>query len=163
MIQLRMQNSIEVIDDIYALALGPDPRVMRYTGCIVNGIRFRTEDQERHHNTQCSGLVVKGEHQNEEIDFYGILIDIIEFMYCLNRKAYLFKCSWWDVSNKKDRIRRDQHFTSINMCKTWYMNDPFVFSYQGQQVYYASDSKNGGFWHVVQTVHHRNMFDVLEK
>ncbi len=163
MVQQRLQKSSTVADDTYALALGPNLLAYRYTGCVVNGMRFRTEVRERNHSTQCSGIVVKGEHLQKEIDFYGTLVDVIELRYNFNRRTYLFKCSWCDVSNKKDRIRVDKHFTSINMCKLWYKDDPFIFAYQAQQVYYVRDTKHGGNWFVVQRVHPRNMFDVLEK
>ena len=163
MVQQRLQKPSTVTDDTYALALGPNLLAYRYTGCVVNGMRFRTEDRERNHITQCTGIVVKGDHLEEEIDFYGTLVDIIELRYNFNRKTYLFKCSWCDVSRKKDRIQVDKHFTSINMCKWWYKDDPFVYAYQAQQVYYVRDTKHGGNWFVVQKVHPRNMFDVLEK
>ncbi|KAI8562910.1 hypothetical protein RHMOL_Rhmol03G0072200 [Rhododendron molle] len=72
MIQLRKQNSPEATDDLYSLALGPDRRVTRCSGCIVNGTRFHTRDRERLRITQNSGIVVKGEHRSEVIDFYEV-------------------------------------------------------------------------------------------
>lgn len=162
MIQLRKQNSPEATDDFYSLALGPDRRVTRCSGCIVNGTRFRTRDRERLRITQNGGIVVKGEHRSEVIDFYGILIDIIELKYCFGNCVYLFKCQWRDMSDKKEGIRKDEHFISVNASKTWYANEPFVLASQARQVYYLNDPKHGGSWQIVQKICTRNLFDVLE-
>ncbi|KAH7845823.1 hypothetical protein Vadar_006468 [Vaccinium darrowii] len=162
MIQLRKQNSPEATNDLYSLALGPDRRVTRCSGCIVNGTRFHTRDRERVRTTQNSGIVVKGEYLSEDTDFYGILIDIIELKYNFGNRVYLFKCQWRDVSDKREGIRKDQHFISVNATKTWYTNEPFVLASQARQVYYLDDPKHGGSWQIVQKIHTRNLFDVPE-
>ena len=79
------------------LGLGPDIRIAKYSGIIINGIRFHTVERDKYRRTQNSGIVVKGEHNSEEIDFYGILTDIIELEYCYGNHVYLFKCDWWNV------------------------------------------------------------------
>ncbi|KAH7862370.1 hypothetical protein Vadar_003833 [Vaccinium darrowii] len=162
MIQLRKQNSPEATNDLYSLALGPDRRVTRCSGCIVNGTRFHTRDRERVRTTQNSGIVVKGEYLSEDTDFYGILIDIIELKYNFGNRVYLFKCQWRDVSDKREGIRKDQHFISVNATKTWYTNEPFVLASQARQVYYLDDPKHGGSWQIVQKIHTKNLFDVPE-
>ncbi|KAH7845791.1 hypothetical protein Vadar_006051 [Vaccinium darrowii] len=162
MIQLRKQNSPEATNDLYSLALGPDRRVTRCSGCIVNGTRFHTRDRERVRTTQNSGIVVKGEYLSEDTDFYGVLIDIIELKYNFGNRVYLFKCQWRDVSDKREGIRKDQHFISVNATKTWYTNEPFVLASQARQVYYLDDPKHGGSWQIVQKIHTRNLFDVPE-
>ncbi|KAK9267622.1 hypothetical protein L1049_010053 [Liquidambar formosana] len=119
---LRNQNSPKATNQLYSLACGPDSRVRRYSACIVNGFRFHIEAREKHRGTQNSGLVVKGEHQSEEVDFYGVLINIIALSYCGGNQVFLFKCDWWDIGNKKAGIRKDDHFMSVNKsrkCDTW--------------------------------------------
>ena len=89
---LHTSNSTDASDALYSLACGPDRHVSRYTGCIVNGIRFHTEEREKHRTTQNSGVVVKGTNEEDEIDFFGILTDIIELSYCTRKRVYLFRC-----------------------------------------------------------------------
>ena len=80
-------------DEFRSLALGLDNIICMYTGCMANGYRFHTEDRERERKTQNSGIVVKGEHDNNVIDFYGVLKEIIEVRCWFGKKnVVLFKC-----------------------------------------------------------------------
>ncbi|XP_058202291.1 uncharacterized protein LOC131316843 [Rhododendron vialii] len=144
---------------LYVLRLGPDRRITRYKGIVVNGVRFQTKERDGCRRTQNSGIFVKG----EETEFYGILVDIIELQYCHGNRVFLFKCDWWDTSNKKTRIKKDGHLTSVNISCKWYKDDPFVLTTQAEQVFYINDIKNGGTWQVVQKTCPRNLFDVSEK
>ncbi|KAK9194114.1 hypothetical protein WN944_004816 [Citrus x changshan-huyou] len=73
--QLRDEGSSTINDELYALACGPDVRVFSYSDCIVNGVRFLVTSRDEHRTTQNNGVMVPGEHDNEEIDFYGALKD----------------------------------------------------------------------------------------
>lgn len=159
---LQSADSSLTMRELYALACGPDRRVNRYSGCIVNGIRFHTKEREMHLRTQNCGVVVKGEHHLQETDFYGVLKDIIALEYIDNKRVFLFKCDWWDVRNKTG-IRRDQYFTSVNVSKKWYEDDQFVLATQASQCFYLSDTKWRGTWQVVQRVDPRNVFNVAER
>ncbi|XP_042948658.1 uncharacterized protein LOC122281329 [Carya illinoinensis] len=75
---LRVNNPGDVSDDLYALACGPDPWVVSYSGCIMNGIGFHTRQREAHRRTQNSGVLVISELDAQSVDFYGVLIDILE-------------------------------------------------------------------------------------
>lgn len=161
--RLQEENSPNVSDEIYSLAVGPDPRVVRYSGCITNAIRFHTREQEVNLRTQNSGVIVKGEHQSNFADFYGVLTDVLEPSYLYRKKVYLFRCDWWDTDKRKKNIVADSHFTSLNFSQTWYKDDPFVLADQVQQVFYLKDLKLRGKWHVVQHVIPRNVYDVSEK
>ncbi|KAL5714360.1 hypothetical protein ACHQM5_016333 [Ranunculus cassubicifolius] len=161
--RLKSAGSPLVTDELYALACRPDHRVNRYSGCIVNGIRFHTKDREIKLRTQNSGVVVMGEHQTQEIDFYGVLKDILQLKYVDNKHVFLFKCDWYDVGNKKTGIREDQHFTSVNVSKQWYENDKFALATQASQVFYMSDTKMRGTWQVVEKINARNVYSVSEK
>ncbi|XP_059650484.1 uncharacterized protein LOC132296291 [Cornus florida] len=143
-------------DDLFSLACGPDSRVNRYIGCIVNGIRFHTKDREKNRKTQNNGVIVKG----EDIDFYGCLTDIIELSYDKKRQLFLFNCDWFDV---RAGIHKDQYFTSVNLSRKAYNDDPFVLADQANQVLNLKDNKLKGQWEVVQQINPRNTYDVLEK
>lgn len=165
--KLHFQGESGVCDQQLSLARGPDRRVFRYKGCNISGLRFHTKDLEMHRKTQNSGIVVKGEHEGKEIDFYGVLKDIIELRYIGGYRVTLFKCDWWDVSGKSKRsgICVDKEFkvTSINMGKTWYGNQPYVLASQVGQVFYIPDMKLGKNWHIILKSQPRSSYDVPYK
>ena len=78
------QASIEVNGQLYSLAYGPNLKVFWYSGCNVNGVRYHVEERDDGLLTQNSGIVVRGEHDNDEIDFYGVLTDVIKLQYISN-------------------------------------------------------------------------------
>ncbi|XP_057990571.1 uncharacterized protein LOC131172953 [Hevea brasiliensis] len=101
-----------------------------YSGIIVNGIRFHNIERDKYRHTQNSGIVVKGEHNSEEIDFYGELTDIIELEYCHGNCVYVFKCNWWNIDDKKNGSRTYGQLMSVNVNRKWYVDDPFVLQYE---------------------------------
>ena len=49
-----------------------------WSACIVNGVRYNTVHHEKYLQTQNSGVITPGTHGDAEIDFYGVLNEIIE-------------------------------------------------------------------------------------
>ncbi|CAN1782145.1 hypothetical protein LINPERHAP1_LOCUS15680 [Linum perenne] len=143
---------------LHSLSCEPISSVTKYTGCIINGVRFHTKDREMRRKTQNSGIVVEGNHLDEIIDFYGVLVDIIELDYVRDKHIYLFQCDWYDVEKKKSRIVNDGAVTSIRVDRLWYSSDPFVLASQATQVFYINDPKLGSNWRVVQKFNHRHIF-----
>ncbi|GMY33725.1 hypothetical protein FCV25MIE_28967, partial [Fagus crenata] len=43
-----------------------------------------------------SGIMVRGEHQNGNVPFYELVIDIVELRYTKGNSIVLFKCEWID-------------------------------------------------------------------
>ncbi|XP_050222417.1 uncharacterized protein LOC126672509 [Mercurialis annua] len=99
--RLCVDGLITTTDHLYVLGLGPDIRVTRYSGIIANGVRFHTTERDSFRRTQNSGVSVKGEHNLKEIDFFGVVTDIIDLQYIHGNHVFLFKCDWWDVGDKK--------------------------------------------------------------
>ena len=99
--QLRDEGSSTINDELYALTCGLDVIVFSYFGCIVNGVWFLVTSRDEHRTTQNSGVMVPREHDNEEIDFYGVLNNVIELIYPLGYRVILFKCDWFDTNLKK--------------------------------------------------------------
>ncbi|CAL1383444.1 unnamed protein product [Linum trigynum] len=161
--QKQMENTLCSNKDERTLALdslsrGPLPCVNKYTGCIINGVRYHTKDREGRLKSQNSGVVVEGNHCDEVIDFYGVLLEIIKLYYLRDKHVYLFKCGWFNVDRQKSRIVNDGAITSIRVDRFWYMGDPFVLANQAKQVYYTNDPKLGLNWRVVQLFNHRHIF-----
>ena len=167
---LRSHGAVEATDDLYSLACKPDRRVSKYTGCIVDGVRFTVKDRDDRLTTQNSGVLVYEELEDddngcgdERMEYYGILDEVVELNYIYDRSVVLFKCTWFDTDPKKKWVRRDFHFTSINVSHKWYEDDSYVLAYQAKQVFYIDDPKLGANWKVIQKVQHRHLYDIPEK
>ncbi|XP_027174679.1 uncharacterized protein LOC113774329 [Coffea eugenioides] len=126
-------------DELLSLAKGLDFRVIKYPGCNVNGFRFHTKTREVDRKTQNSGIMVKGEHADVEINFYGAITDILEVEYSFSQsRVVLFKCDWWDLKNSSClKIDKQSNLSSVNLSKKWYIDQPFVFASQAEQVFYV--------------------------
>ncbi|KAL6579232.1 hypothetical protein OROMI_009448 [Orobanche minor] len=152
-----------VNESLYSLACAPNRLVRKYTGCIVNGVRFLTIERDVRCKTQNSGIIVEGNHGDDNIEFFGILTHIIHLDYVKGRHITVFKCEWFDLGTKKRiGIQKEGNITSIRVTGKWYENEPFIMADQARQVFYINDPKLGGEWRVVQPFQHRHIYDVDE-
>ena len=140
----------EVDADLFALACGLDFRVKKYSSCVVNGVRFNTVDRDKNKKTQNSGVMSKSEHNGQPIDFFGTLKEIIQLEYNMDgRSVVLFKCDWYKLDGKKNELKDDGFFKSINVGSLWYKNDCYILSTQARKVFYLPDTRWGQNWQVV--------------
>ena len=72
---------MNVSQELYSLACGPDSQVSFFKGCIMNGVRFHIKNCNRTCCTQNSGITVPGEHGSMTINYYGELRNILELRY----------------------------------------------------------------------------------
>ncbi|KAK1615718.1 hypothetical protein QYE76_021235 [Lolium multiflorum] len=160
----KMRN--DVCPDLYALACKPDFRVRLYSACVVDSVRYHTVDREKNRKTQNSGIISKGDHDGNNIDFFGQLKSIIRLQYNssggVHRSVVLFRCDWFDLGGRKPGFDDDGHFKSVNTEKFWYKNDPFILTSQATKVFYVPDTSLKGKWQVVQKFHHRHLWSVKE-
>ncbi|KAL7234600.1 hypothetical protein ACSBR1_018103 [Camellia fascicularis] len=122
------------------------------------------KDRDMNRKTQNSGVVVKGDHKGEAIDFYGVIRDIVKLKYLGRNRVFLFKCDWWDVGNEKNGMKFDDYnYISVNVTRTWYKDEPSVLACQAEQVFYMKDMKFGNNYQVVQRIIPRATYDILVK
>ncbi|KAG7942265.1 hypothetical protein I3843_16G093900 [Carya illinoinensis] len=113
--QLRIGQCIECPLSAIIIAI--------YTACIINGKRFHTTQRELRRRTQNSGVVVTGDENTNNVDFYGVINEIVELHYMGRRRVYLFMCDWFDASQcfyirdirAKGRWFVVQHYTNRNV------------------------------------------------
>ncbi|KAF5472329.1 hypothetical protein F2P56_009055 [Juglans regia] len=156
----RTSHTLDVSADLYALACGPDRWVATYAACIINGKRFHTKQRELRRRTQNSGVVVTGDEATNNLDFYGVINNIVELRYMDWRRVYLFECDWFDVGDRKRGVRVDDHMISVNMNRTWYKDEPFVLASQADQCFYIRDLRAKWNWGVVQNYANRNVYNI---
>ncbi|EAY97045.1 hypothetical protein OsI_18969 [Oryza sativa Indica Group] len=165
--KLRKENPGVVSEALFALSCGPDLRVKSCASCIVNGVRYSTVDREKYLQTQNSGVMVDGTHEGDNIEFYGVLREILDLQYNsdldIYRSVVLFRCDWFNQVGKTRGVRDDGHFKSINIQSFWYKDDPFILATQSKKIFYLQDTSLGNKWRIVQKFEHRNMYNVSEK
>nr|XP_024933706.2 uncharacterized protein LOC107428797 [Ziziphus jujuba var. spinosa] len=131
---VHLSNTGSTIDlvALKSLARGPNKCFVHYTICIINGHRFCIAKHDMHKTIQNSGIFVKGEHNGDEIDFFGVLTDIMELSYGEQNAILLFKCDWWDIGSTSQMQIDEFKFTSINVIRMWYKDDPYVLASQAE-------------------------------
>ncbi|KAK5793993.1 hypothetical protein PVK06_035181 [Gossypium arboreum] len=98
------------------------------------------------------------------VEYYGLITDIIELDYYGRWKVVLFRCDWADVNTARG-IKEDQFgFTMLNFSCLIHtgqqlMDEPYVFSSQVKQVFYSKDPTDEG-WYVVLRNTTRDLFEM---
>jgi hypothetical protein len=145
---------------VISLSHGPRELVRKYGGFIINGFRFHTRHREEKRKTQNSGVLVNV----GDIEYFGILEEIIELQYDGRLTVVLFKCVWYDVETEVNRIKigvkeNEFGFTLVNSKKYLRTTEPFVLASQVLQVFYVDDPGDKD-WRIVFRVTPRDLFDM---
>ena len=98
-IQLYKEGSCIEGDELLSLSRGPSDYATSFSGCITNGYSFHTNDRDKNLRTQNSGVFVVGNigDGSNNIDYYGILNEIIILEYLGGNYVALFRYKWWNV------------------------------------------------------------------
>jgi hypothetical protein len=160
-----------ITEDLRILASGPSEYVKKYKGFIVNGFRFHTKDVEQNRKTQNSGVMLdamtnsfSSARDNNpivgDVTYYGVLNDVIELDYNVDKKVVLFHCDW--ISNGSRKKEDDNGFTLLNFKGLKPNNEPYILATQAQQVFYVKDRVDKG-WKVVIKTTPRHVYDMNEQ
>ncbi|XP_074586875.1 uncharacterized protein LOC141842759 [Curcuma longa] len=118
----------------------------------------------RYKATTNYGVSVLGSTINEyEVDYYGVLEEILELQYYgLKDAIVLFKCHWYDTSGKGMKVHR-LGLVEIDHKSKLNTDDPFILAAQAQQVYYTRSptiKRERNDWVTVCKVNARGKFDI---
>ncbi|KAH0676268.1 hypothetical protein KY285_024069 [Solanum tuberosum] len=152
-VQMRKEENSLASCELYSLARGPFDGVQRFKGYEINGFRFHTKLLEEKRKTQNSGVLVKGVVNGQNINYYGVLTEIVELQYFGGKRIVLFKCDWWDVDNSGNGVKIDKHdYVSVNTKRKLATNEPFVLASQVEQIFYVKDNLHPN-WSIVLNGH----------
>ncbi len=89
---LNKNNPSQMMGALLSLSCDPNRYVTSFNGYIVNGYRFHIESHDNGLRTQNSGIVVFGDigDEVENIDYYGVLTEIIQLQYLGGRRVVLY-------------------------------------------------------------------------
>uniref|UniRef100_A0A803NAU5 DUF4218 domain-containing protein n=1 Tax=Chenopodium quinoa TaxID=63459 RepID=A0A803NAU5_CHEQI len=151
----------QVLKDLRSLSFGPLMGVERYNGYLANGFRFHIKALEERRTNQNSGILVEGASDARNLDYYGVLTEIISLQYLDGKRVVLFNSHWWDVSNFGKGIKVDKHnIVSVNTKRKLQTHEPFVLACQAQQVFYVRDGFDPN-WLVAIRTQARHSYDVV--
>lgn len=122
-------------------------------------------DYGRHKTTMNSGVCVLGNSWSEnEVDYYGILEEVIELEYYgAGNKVILFRCHWYDISDRGIKVYPRFGLVEINSKRKLSTNDSFILASQAQQVYYThfpSRNRERRDWMAVCKIKARSRTDI---
>ncbi|KAG9453345.1 hypothetical protein H6P81_006249 [Aristolochia fimbriata] len=123
-------------EELISLARGPKHDSYSYKGFFVNGYKFETTNTDKTRVTQNSGIATIGEVDNV---YYGILMSIIEVYFGTLPPMLLFKCHWYNTKHGSGSRIDEFDFTMVNTTLQSFEDEPFIYSFQAQQVFYSKD------------------------
>ena len=149
-----------VSDTLVALSKWPYIYVKRFKHYVINGLKFRSVNDEANRKTQNSGVSVATDGGNT---YYGILSDIIELNYSDNIKHVLFKCKWVHDQHRRGYRTDEFGFPMVNFTHFIHggdkmIDEPYVLASQATQVFYVEDKRHKDWYAVVKTKA-RDVFD----
>ncbi|XP_019196351.1 PREDICTED: uncharacterized protein LOC109190339 [Ipomoea nil] len=122
------------------LASGPIMEVNTYTGYVVNGFKFQTEEYCRRKSTANYGVSIKGTGLTQfESNFFGKLQEVVEVEYpnVPIKKVVLFKCEWFDPTPNIGSIFNSEYgIAEVHCNKRYRKYDPFIIAQSACQVCY---------------------------
>jgi hypothetical protein len=96
------------------------------------------------------------------VDYYGVLTDVFEIKYHMERTVVLFKCNWFNGTSRNtgEEVKTDRYgFRLVNFNKMSSTSDPFILASQALQVFYVQDPTDIE-WHVAIKTRPRDFFDM---
>ncbi|WMV29885.1 hypothetical protein MTR67_023270 [Solanum verrucosum] len=112
-------SSVQLLQLVKEVALGPESQVLAMNKYCVNGFKFQTEEVSRNKKTNNSGVYIQGDVDGtgQTIEYYGVIQEIIEVRD---------KANWWVVIKSKPvgRIEID------NVLDVAYQNDVAIVQQQ---------------------------------
>ncbi|KAG6520978.1 hypothetical protein ZIOFF_018043 [Zingiber officinale] len=157
-----------ISNDLRSLARGPNVIGIQYHKFISNGFRFHTKEVKCKRKTQNCGVTIRATTSSyssikdhnpvlSELDYYGILQNVIELDYGGGRKVPLFECEW--VSKGKQLKLDEDGFMLANFKDVRRHNEPYILASQAMQVFYVEDP-NDCDWHVIITTDARAKYNM---
>ncbi|WMV50969.1 hypothetical protein MTR67_044354 [Solanum verrucosum] len=135
-------SSVQHLQLVKEVALGPQSEVLTMNKYCVNGFKFQTEEVSRNKKTNNNGVYIQGDVDGtgQTIEYYGVIQEIIEVRYSgwPNKKIVLFRCEWFDPSHRGIKVDHQHNIIEVKHTRKYRSYDSFIIVQHAKQVYYAS-------------------------
>ncbi|WMV41418.1 hypothetical protein MTR67_034803 [Solanum verrucosum] len=135
-------SSVQHLQLVKEVALGPQSEVLAMNKYCVNGFKFQTEEVSRNKKTNNSGVYIQGDVDGtgQTIEYYGVIQEIIEVRYLgwPNKKIVLFRCEWFDLSHRGTKVDHQHNIIEVKHTRKYRSYDHFIIAQHAKQMYYAS-------------------------
>ena len=123
---------------------------------MINGYYYHTKKGNDIRRVQNSGVsitvttmqVSSSKDKNfvmSDMTFYGLIQEIYEIEYH-QLSFILFKC---DCVDNRNGVKVDElEFTIVDLKRIGHKSDPFILTFQANQVFYAKDFSNHEWYHL---------------
>ncbi|KAL0428615.1 UNVERIFIED_CONTAM: hypothetical protein Slati_3036300 [Sesamum latifolium] len=137
----RVEPELQNIEDdlLKSLYWGPNQLVTTWPCYFVNGYNFHTEEHNIGKSTMNCGVCVKSSsYTDTDIDFYGMLEEVIQLDYPIidGLQVVLFKCKWVDPT-RGIKVHPRYYLIDVNFKRLYQKDEPFILAQQAVQVYYT--------------------------
>jgi hypothetical protein len=157
---------------VRALSMGPNRTVREYKQIVINGYRFNTHSRAVNMATQNSGVMLSAttgcyassrdsQPRTENLNYYGVVENIVILDYYSKGRVALMKCDWFDTLSQSGMKIDECSFTLVNMQRPLRTDEPYILASQATQVFYVSDPLESQ-WGVVVRMVPRHIFDDTE-
>ncbi|CAH9102617.1 unnamed protein product [Cuscuta europaea] len=104
----------------------------------MNGYKFNTIARSEERMTCNCGITVKcTSYDGLRLDYYGLIHEIIQLEY-QNYKVIVFKCEWFEPSERGTRVHPLYDLVDVNMQYRLCTSDCYILASQDDQVMYVS-------------------------
>lgn len=143
-----------------SLSQGPLYGVKSYSGFTCSGVTYHSKDRSMRRSFENSGILCKADTTcyssrldnnpiSGEIDYYGVLREVIELSYMDDLRVFLFNCSWYNVLAQGTGIKIDEYgFTCVKRSNFLDTDEPYILANQARQVFYVRDNTDPA-WSIV--------------
>jgi hypothetical protein len=82
----------KISEELFDLSRGPHYVARVFNRCVIHDFFFRTATIGANYNTQNSGVVVKADEKESNMDWYGVLQKVIALDFPGEKEVILFEC-----------------------------------------------------------------------
>ena len=133
------EDGLAVDDALYALAMGPDTRVIHYESWEVGDMHYNTLARDEWRKTQNNDMMSTDTYDKDTTEMYANITDIVQLQYISSfedhRCVVLLCCGWYNLFSRIAKPRADDYFKSINV-KAAYRSTSLIFWQIQQRRYF---------------------------
>ncbi|CAH9095555.1 unnamed protein product, partial [Cuscuta epithymum] len=123
---------------VRALSGFPSPYVTTYQTLNINGYKFNTAARSEDRATSNYGVMVNcTSYDGSTLEYYGLIQEIIQLEY-QDYKVIVFKCEWFEPSNRGTRVHPQYKIVDVNIQYRLRGADCYILASQADQVVYVS-------------------------